>query len=603
MPQYIDVVRATTETATKILARRSKNGAHRVETTVNGGTTASVVWFPGIQGTNVKLHMPTLPPDTVFTRAEADRLVAYIAHECCHVLHTDKLAWERAIAFGPRVRLWTNALEDVRIEAKEIRAGAFPALRDLLASLMSQKHFEALCEAEKQKRNIGQELANAPYVSCVLGRVANKYNIPTARGLAQSLSPEVRQLVDVALAGLPQCKTSWDVVTLARRLADMQDALRPPPVPQPPQTPQTPPDDQNDQNGDGDRDDAGDRDGDGDQDDQDGDGNQDGDDSQDANGGRNDGIEPDQDLDDMVRTLAKRNGIDDVEKNAKEDNSSALNVARITHDTAPRASNYDNTNAADVLNGLMPTNSVLHGQIGRLLVSDEVRRRTHHETSGRLDRRALVRMRTGAPDVFSQRDDQPGIDTALIVLVDGSSSMYQTATGNLSRMRLAQIAAWQISRAAEMANAKVAVVMFQSWIVGNGRIDNGARIITVKPWDARTEDCARAILSMDPIAYTPLSHGIVAAADMLTDVTATRRIILALTDGECDLQASGVRAACRLADNMGVEVAGIGMDCQSVTDAFPPRYSVNVTDLTHLATTGLGVLTDMLEDANPRGAD
>src|SRR3954466_641006 len=124
MPRYIDVIRATTETATKILALRTGTAGRRLIVTTYGGKTASVDWSP--DQSTITLNMPSLPPDSWLTRAEADRLVAFIAHECCHVLHTDRSAWERACQAGPRVREWTNALEDVRIEATEICAGHFP---------------------------------------------------------------------------------------------------------------------------------------------------------------------------------------------------------------------------------------------------------------------------------------------------------------------------------------------------------------------------------------------------------------------------------------------------------------------------------------------
>ena len=90
---------------------------------------------------------------------------------------------------------------------------------------------------------------------------------------------------------------------------------------------------------------------------------------------------------------------------------------------------------------------------------------------------------------------------------------------------------------------------------------------------------------------------------MLAGVSATRHILMAITDGECDLGPSTVTRACTLAGDRGVETVGVGMQCASVTAAFPPRYSVNVEDLQQLAQQGLGVLVSMLEDANPRGAD
>jgi hypothetical protein len=89
MPRYIDVVHATQETAVKILAlREGGKVAREVVVTTNGGATASVSWSD--RAPLVTLNMPGLPPDAVLTRGEADRLVAFIVHECCHVLHTNK---------------------------------------------------------------------------------------------------------------------------------------------------------------------------------------------------------------------------------------------------------------------------------------------------------------------------------------------------------------------------------------------------------------------------------------------------------------------------------------------------------------------------------
>jgi 3-mercaptopyruvate sulfurtransferase SseA len=148
MPLYHEVVSAAGETATKILAQRTKV-RRRVVVTCDGGKTASVVWSD--LKPDVTLNLPTLPPDSVMTRAEADRMVGYIAHECCHVIHTDWSAWTRACREGDAVRELTNCLEDVRIERAEIRAKAFPALRTLLSSLVTQTHADALAGAARDR--------------------------------------------------------------------------------------------------------------------------------------------------------------------------------------------------------------------------------------------------------------------------------------------------------------------------------------------------------------------------------------------------------------------------------------------------------------------
>lgn len=178
---YLEVTRAAEETARKIIAQRTMPGMRQPYTlnvTGKGGSTASV----NVTGSTVTLNMPTMPAQALLARHEADRLVGFIAHECLHVLHTQWDAWQAAVRCGPRVRNWANALEDVRIEAREIKAGQFPALRGLLAALMDHQHYKALTRA-KGVRVIGSELIDAPYCAAIMGRVRNKYVIPTARNL------------------------------------------------------------------------------------------------------------------------------------------------------------------------------------------------------------------------------------------------------------------------------------------------------------------------------------------------------------------------------------------------------------------------------------
>ena len=665
MPRYLEVVNAAGETATKILAlREGASQGRSVRVTTHGGRTASVDWSPY----SVTLNMPSLPPDAVLTRAEADRLVAFIGHECCHVLHSDRGVWNRAVAAGSRVRDWTNALEDVRIEAKEIGIGQFPALRDLLESMTGRLHYESVVEARKTGRVIGAAVSDAPYAACILGRIANGYDIPAASTLGAGLSVDVTALVDRALAGISTCKSTGDVLALARSLVDAEAQL---------------PDDQGQGQGDqgqgqgdqgqgqgdqgqgdqgqgdqgqgqgdqgqgdqgqgdqgqgdqgqgdqgqgdqgqgdqgqGDQGqgqgDQGQGQGQGDQGQGQGQGDQgQGDQGQGDQGqgqgqgnsqaqpGTGSGPATDANITGMVDAIATRAGIDDLEKYALTDKSHRLSVAATRVIDGPRPYPDENSLTADNLARRLPANAVLAGQIGRLLVSDEVRRVTHHESSGRLDRRALVRLQAGASDVYSRRDDTPGIDTALLVLIDGSASM-RAQTGRYdtgpTRMHLAQTAAYHIARAAEMANAKVAVGVFYS----NDSGVTGAKVVMIKPWHLPLASCAARLAGIVGQAQTPLSPAILAGGRLLTEVNATRRILMCLTDGECDYGNAGVTKACTIVADGGVETVGIGMACASVTAAFPPRYSVNVEDLAQLATKGLGVLCTMLEDANPRGAD
>jgi hypothetical protein len=698
MPRYIEVVQATTETATKILALREDGRRRILHVTTEGGATASIDWSDTEPA--VTLNMPTLPPDAMLNRAEADRLVAFIAHECCHVIHTRRKGWAHAVALGALVRDWTNALEDVRIEQAEIKAKVFPALHTVLSVMANHLHAKALGDATATGTPIGSKIAHASYVACILGRVANGYTVPSAAGLRGAMSPDVAKLVEHALRGIKRCRNTDHVVSLAIELASMQRTATQAQPQQPQQPPPTPPtqprrgqpetgqdgqddtqddaqgaqddaqgsqddaqgsqDDQDDQDdqedAQGGQDDAQDdaqgaqgaQGGQGGQDDQDdaqddqddaqggqgGQGSQD--DQDDAQGGQGGESDPDDqdgaqgapgddehagsgppgagdgqpipsdaDLTDTTRTIAKRAGVDDPEDYGSTNRDHALSVA--VNDIVPLQPIGGPTDRASAtLDNRLPRNSVLHGQIARLLVSEEVHRRTHHETSGRLDKRALVRMRAGALDIYSRKDNTPGIDTALLVLIDGSSSMGNRLTGGgPTRMEVASTAAWHIAKAAEAANAKVCVAVFytpsgQLELRRTGKL-TGATLRIVKPWSASLASCAVRIANLGDDGWTPLSPAILTGAHMLIEVNATRHVCMVLTDGQCDYGAETVTTACRLANDMGVEVVGIGMDCLTVAKAFPPRYSVNVEDLQQLASTGLGVLCAMLEDANPRG--
>jgi hypothetical protein len=659
MPMYREIVAAAGDTATAILRQRTRQ-MHQVIVTTNGGSTASVNWGHNVA---VTLNLPTLPADTMLTRAEADRIVGYIAHECCHVMHTDWNAWMRAVHASAEVKHLTNCLEDVRIERAEIEAGHYPALRGLLGSLVTQKHAEALAKAKAQSVTIGTERAHFPYVCAVLGRLGNGYSIPTAHALERDLSPAVRRLVTYALRKLPGCQNTEAVRRLAIRLCEMahkerQEAQQKPQEPQQgqgerqkaqegqgePQEAQEgegePHEAQKAQEGEGEPQDAQEGEG-GPQDAQEGEGEGEGEPQEAQEGQEGQGtpqeaqegqegqgtpqeaqegqseaigdqpgagsdqstggapepepepegepIDPDT-MQDMVRALAERNGIEDPD-GPREHYSHLLPLCRVVQVRVQRFPADMNTHAVQTLNSAMPRCGLLHGQVARMLVADEQSRRTNHETSGRLDRRALVRMRTGAPDVYAHRENTPAVLTALVLLVDQSSSMDMG-----ERMPMTRLATWALVKAAEDAGAKVAVVGFTS---PSGAGYDECDLRTMKDWDTPARDAAARIATMGTFMGTPLAPAIITGAEMTREVAhCTRRIVMALTDGQCNFRAEAVTSACRIAASMGVEAVGIGMNCEKVIKAFPDGYSVNIEDMNQLAATGLGTLVRMLEDAD-----
>ena len=310
-------------------------------------------------------------------------------------------------------------------------------------------------------------------------------------------------------------------------------------------------------------------------------------------------VNPDDGMQALVQGVAARNKVSPATYGV-----GALNGYRNTVEHVPGgyASASAATRAATAYEQALPGRAILHGQIARLLVAPEQAHVTHRETSGRLDRRALARLGTGAMDVFSRRVDVPGQETALLVLIDLSSSMNMP-TGPSSkgptRHALALTTAYHLALAAEHAGAKVAVYGF-----GTSRVDNvaSAALHPLIPFGMGVRANAHRLASVRATAYTPLSPAILGGAEILRDMPAQRHVQMVVTDGDCDHGAACVTQACNIASAWGVETVGIGMDCDKVIDAFPPGYSVNVTDLDTLGRTGLGVLARMLEDALPEMA-
>jgi hypothetical protein len=247
------------------------------------------------------------------------------------------------------------------------------------------------------------------------------------------------------------------------------------------------------------------------------------------------------------------------------------------------------------LRSLMPAPAVLRDQITRLIRSDERHGTERYRSSGRLDRRALTRAARDGTNVFARRTFAPGVDTAILFLIDGSSSMskgvFDPQTGTImqhngmrvSRMNLAQFLAQHLAEAADAARGKVCVCVFHG-------TENLGSLQEVKTFDRPLE--VDVLATTSSYGYTPLSVSILGGAERLMNEQATRRILMVLTDGECDLGAERVKAAVKMTEARGVETVGIGCG----TDvAYAFERFVNVMDMSRLAEDGLAALVDLLQ--------
>lgn len=91
---------------------------------------------------------------------------------------------------------------------------------------------------------------------------------------------------------------------------------------------------------------------------------------------------------------------------------------------------------------------------------------------------------------------------------------------------------------------------------------------------------------------TPMSPGIMNAADRLARRRATRRILITMTDGECNYKSQGMIVANDYARARGVETVGIGMMIDLNGKGFD--VTATVADVKTLATTTLATLAKAL---------
>jgi Mg-chelatase subunit ChlD len=226
----------------------------------------------------------------------------------------------------------------------------------------------------------------------------------------------------------------------------------------------------------------------------------------------------------------------------------------------------------------LPLSSRLDRDIAELVKAPARDARKVHQDRGRLSRRDTARIVRGARDVFALRDVTPARNTAVMVILDQSGSMSGRAMEESAK------ACRMIVRAIERCGGLVSVAgFFESGAAVDLRI--------VKPFGKRAIACA-----MGPATEigggTPMSPAIVLAArHMAEQRDATRRLLIVLTDGGCNLGPEAVKFACAYAGKLGVETAAIGIGFDP-GPAFPARFAA--ADLASLGRDGLGNLLKLI---------
>ena len=603
---YSDFVSAAEKTMRAILAR-TQSGRYHLKITPTGGESAYVS-TSGAQTFDVGL--PSIPMDTVITAEYARRLLAFLIHELCHVLATDLGLLgdfhRRTFPLGVTTQLAAellNQVEDYYIErvASDPRGPVVqnaPALLGYLNDVVQQPG-GALAAIQATPAARHDPFREAQWLLCAL---INRHGCQITPALdqyaadtQQAATPAVMVAVREALTALDICADKLGPITprdqhraqsvdrhnITFRLIEALAKANKPKDKDKPKDNNKPKDEDKGKGkpGEGDKPREG----------QPGEG-QPGEGDKPGEGAGLAGPSP------QAKQTALAAVAPNLTRQQRAQGASTTMGSATLADPANVASFRRKTWITTENNGeaYAETTRRVAAAVDARATADAFRRglqsvekivTQRRLQSGRLDRRGLMRAATGAKDVFSRSTITPGVDTAVLVMVDASGSMgnveiLRTPDGEMYASR------WQavigvlavILPALDRARAQTAAF---GWTGGIPRRsdDERATIFPLKPWHQRprTVDLLDALGRQRGHGGTPMAKEVRWAQEDIKSRRADRRVVLWLHDGTPN-DGDGTREALRIARAQGVEHYGIGI-ATSARKTFGWRYSADVDDL------------------------
>ena len=490
------------------------------------------------------LYLANVKDSARINRALFTRYVGFVVHELLHRKYTDFLI---GAGVGPYLAMMHNAVEDVYIERRGIREGLLGNIEGLLTDLIGGMVAEALVEVTDWT-----DTAQYPFAMAVTGR---RYapRVPLAGGLAV--------IFDEASTRIDSCQSSTDTLAIAQWIVD-QLALPPAPEQPKPDAPTTgnPDPDAGEQPQAGTAGkpqagkDAGGKDG-------KPDGAAKGKDGQ-AGGTGKDGQASK--VDEPGGTVGNRRSLGsgygrkprEVEPTldpGDAQDKASFNETQIIKDDGVFSGGGKNYPVA------VQIPARLRSEVRRLFENSG---RTDHQRgkpAGSIDTGALASTAVGNNRVFKRRLDVEGIDSAVVIMLDLSSSMYG------DRITAAIPACAALMETLVSAGVDVCITAFSN------------RSAVIKPW---AMPARRALALLPDLAigggtqdYAALRH----AHGLLLRHPARRRVCFSLTDG--DGQVDEAYGQVLAGEALGITTIGVGIH-HRVHAVYPQNVTVwNLPDL------------------------
>ena len=224
---------------------------------------------------------------------------------------------------------------------------------------------------------------------------------------------------------------------------------------------------------------------------------------------------------------------------------------------------------------------------GLLQATRSVRNRCGYR--GKLEPAKLHRLSTHNPRVFMQKGHKQGVETAVHILLDASSSMSGMP------ITLAGQACFAVAEAlAHIPGVQTAVSAFpggRAWSA-NKKQTHGKTVAPILRFGKKPH----TNFSLDAVGSTPMGEALWWALQGMNKRSEPRKLVLLITDGEPD-DAWSVQEALKVAASCQVEVYGIGIRLPAISKLLPHNSQV-IQGIDDLAPCLFGLLQRALVQHN-----
>ena len=500
----------------------------------------TVGWIEGLSTARINskgdIHLANIADDAIIDRKTFDRFVGFILHELLHRKYTDF----SARGDNQYIDQLHNAIEDAWIENNCIAQGLVGNAKELLRSVIDGMSTDALNEWD----NNWHHPARYPYLLAVYARKHSTVKLPLANGL--------KPIFDGACARLAKAKTSYDTLAIAVWVYDQLQN----------------PDEQGGQGDQGDQ--QGDQQGDGQGQ---GDGNgaetdQNGATSPDQGDGEGEGTSPDPAPTGDVRSPVKSNGnpvkARQVEPTVSAPDNTGANGA---YSKAQNITKRGHVNGQSVFNTNLNVSGKLRYEVRKMFENTGTSEFQGNRKAGALNVKALHTIPQGNDRLFKRRLEIEGIDSAVVVVLDVSSSMFNSDIPN-SPIQCAINACASLLDALSKAGVDTALLTF------------GDDVGVVQPFGGNAKKSIRALAQTQSGGCTNDYFAVRYAHELLHGHNAQRKVCFVLTDGQGDVSTKDQVDA---GERMGITTIGLGIQC-NVNNTYKHNVLVrNVHDIGNVA--------------------